>query len=47
MTRQQAIEAIRASVALGTGTPIFDPDRDPAVIRLAQELEQRLSLFQP
>ena len=39
MTRQQAIEAIRASVAQGTGTPIFEPDRNAAVIKLAQELE--------
>jgi hypothetical protein len=39
MTRLQAIEAIRASVAQGTGTPIFEPDRDAAVVKLAQELE--------
>ena len=42
MTRQQAIEAIRASVAQGTGTPIFEPDRGAAVIRLAQELESAI-----
>jgi hypothetical protein len=39
MTRNQALEVIRASVALGTATPIFEEDRDAAVRRLASELE--------
>ncbi|MEN1942713.1 hypothetical protein WCE55_02485 [Luteimonas sp. MJ293] len=39
MTRQQAIEAIRASVSRGTASPIFEADRDNAVKGLARELE--------
>src|SRR5688500_13209287 len=39
MTRNQAVEAIRASVARGTATPIFEPDRDAAVKELAIALE--------
>jgi len=39
MTRDQALEVIRASFARGTASPIFEADRDAAVQRLASELE--------
>jgi hypothetical protein len=39
MTRNEALEVIRASVARGTASPIFEADRDAAVQRLASELE--------
>ncbi len=42
MTRDQALETIRASVARGTGTPIFEPDREAAVRELACALEAQV-----
>ena len=39
MTRDQALEAIRASISLGTCTPIFQEDRAAAVRDLARALE--------
>ena len=39
MTRDQAIEVIRTSVARGTASPVFEADRDIAVQRLTSELE--------
>ena len=45
MTRHEAIEVVRASIAQGTCTPIFESDRNAAVLLLAQALET--SIIEP
>jgi hypothetical protein len=39
MTRNEALKVIRASVAQGTATPIFESDRNAAILLLAHGLE--------
>ncbi|MCC9598437.1 MULTISPECIES: hypothetical protein [unclassified Rubrivivax] len=38
MTRDEAMQAIRASVALGSVTPLFELDRDAEIERLTADL---------